>query len=188
MFRQPPISVRIHGRAYRINPDFRIFAQMESDVRKDKANIEQTLQAFYRGSIPEDIEVAVERLLWFYRLGEDDSPANGGGLNGQRAYDYEQDMDAIYQSFMQDYHIDLYACSLHWWKFCRLCAGLSDDTPFKRLVYIRTADVSKMPPEQRTAILQARERCRICDRSAQPETLTDYENAMVEQLKKAWNQ
>ena len=69
MFRKPPMSVRVDGRKYRINPDFRIFAKLESDVHRDKLNIEQVLRAFYRNDIPDNVDAAVERLIWFYRGG-----------------------------------------------------------------------------------------------------------------------
>ena len=36
MFRKPQTFVRVDGRKYRINPDFRIFAKLESDVHRDK--------------------------------------------------------------------------------------------------------------------------------------------------------
>lgn len=187
MFRKPPFSVSVNGKKYRINPDFRIFAQLEADIHRDRLCIENLLQAFYRHEIPDDLEAAVERLIWFYQCGDEHFAEPDKKASHQRGYDFEQDAEALYQSFMQDYRIDLYTCRLHWWKFCQLCAGLNDDTPFRRLVYIRTVDISKLPKEQRTAILQAREKCRLQD-GAKMDTVEDYEADMVARLKKAWEE
>ena len=190
MFRKPPMSVRVDGRKYRINPDFRIFAKLESDVHRDKLNIEQVLQAFYRNDIPHNVDAAVERLIWFYRGGmkqthETDSEERRAQQVG---YDFAQDENALYQSFARDYKIDLYTTRLHWWKFCQLCAGLSDDTPFKRLIYIRTVDTSKLPKEQRAAIMKAREQCRLEFDTQQPRTVEDYEAARIAELRKAYEE
>lgn len=186
MFRKPPFSVSVNGKKYRINPDFRIFAQLEADIHRDRLRIENLLRAFYRHEIPDDLEAAVERLIWFYQCGDGHSAEPNKKVT-QHGYDFEQDAEALYQSFMQDYRIDLYSCQLHWWKFCQLCAGLSDDTPFRRLVYIRTADVSKLSKEQRAVILQAREKYRLQD-GTKLETVEDYEADMVARLKKAWEE
>ena len=77
MFRKPQTFVRVDGRKYRINPDFRIFAKLESDVHRDKLNIEQVLRAFYRNDIPDNVDAAVERLIWFYRGGVEQKAVTG---------------------------------------------------------------------------------------------------------------
>lgn len=190
MFRKPQTFVRVDGRKYRINPDFRIFAKLESDVHRDKLNIEQVLRAFYRNDIPDNVDAAVERLIWFYRGGVEQKAESGSEQGcAQVGYDFEQDEDALYQSFMRDYKIDLCTANLHWWKFCQLCAGLSDDTPFRRLVYIRTVDTSKLPKEQRASVMKAREQCRLeFDTQQQPQTVEDYEAARIAELRKVYEE
>lgn len=189
MFRKPPMSVRVDGRKYRINPDFRIFAKLESDVHRDKLNIEQVLRAFYRNDIPDNVDAAVERLIWFYRGVAEQKEESGDKRTVQLGYDFEQDEDALYQSFARDYKIDLYTVNLHWWKFCQLCAGLSDDAPFRRLIYIRTVDTSKLPKEQRASVMKAREQCRLgFDAQQQPRTVEDYEAARIAELRKAYEE
>lgn len=87
---------------------------------------------------------------------------------------------------MRDYGIDLNTAKLHWWKFCQLCAGLSDDTPFKKLIYIHT---SKLPKEQRASVMKAREQCRLgFDAQQQPRTVEDYEAARIAELRKAYEE
>src|SRR5690554_3996127 len=62
------------------------------------------------------------------------------------SYDLEKDAEYIYASFMHDYGIDLFEQQgkLHWRKFKALLVGLSDDSMFKRVVAIRTMDVSPL--------------------------------------------
>jgi hypothetical protein len=49
------------------------------------------------------------------------------------------DFDAVYDSFKQQYEIDLYACGvMHWWEFQRLLHGLKADTPLGILKQTRS--------------------------------------------------
>lgn len=60
-----------------------------------------------------------------------------------RAVDFTFDAREIYASFMRDYGIDLVEeqGKMHWCKFLALFDGLSDDTPIKRIMSIRTRDI-----------------------------------------------
>lgn len=188
MFRKPPTSLRVNGKRYKINPDFRIFAKMEADAHKDRIDCVKVLKRFYRGNIPADVDAAVEKMIWFYQCGKNQDQKTTAKTEQRIGYDFEQDETELYQSFMRDYGIDLNAAKLHWWQFCKLCAGLSDDTPFKRLIYIRTVDTSKLPKEQRAAIMKAREQCRLEFDTQQPQTVEDYEAARIAELRKAYEE
>lgn len=61
----------------------------------------------------------------------------------QRAFDFSYDAREIYASFMRDYGIDLVEEQgrMHWCKFLALFDGLSDDTPIKRIMDIRTREI-----------------------------------------------
>ena len=188
MFRKPPTRLQVHGKRYRINPDFRIFAKMEADAHRDEIDCVKILKRFYQGNIPMDVDTAVEKMIWFYQCGKSQDQKTVAKAKQQIGYDFEQDETELYQSFMRDYGIDLNTAKLHWWKFCQLCAGLSDDTPFKRLIYIRTVDTSKLPKEQRAAIMKAREQCRLEFEDARPQTVEDYEAARIAELRKAYEE
>lgn len=76
--------------------------------------------------------------------GDDDEPPD------ERVLDFEQDADAIYSSFMQQYGIDLLDVPyLHWAKFQALMGGLGDDTAVGRRIAIRTMDTSKLTGKDR---------------------------------------
>ncbi len=60
-----------------------------------------------------------------------------------RAVDFTIDAAEIYASFMRDYGIDLIEeqGKMHWCRFIALFDGLSDDTPVKQIMRIRTEEL-----------------------------------------------
>lgn len=63
----------------------------------------------------------------------------------ERLYDFKQDAEYIYASFMQDYGIDLIEQQgkLHWYKFKALLGGLSESTKFRKVLEIRQMPLPK---------------------------------------------
>ena len=61
----------------------------------------------------------------------------------EKVFDFVQDAEYIYASFMHTYRIDLFEQQgkLHWKKFKALLNGLSEDSIFSRVVGIRTAEL-----------------------------------------------
>src|SRR5690625_2803685 len=61
----------------------------------------------------------------------------------EKVFDFAQDAEYIYASFMHTYGIDLFEQQgkLHWKKFKALLNGLGEDTIFSRIVGIRTAEL-----------------------------------------------
>ena len=74
----------------------------------------------------------------------------------QHIYSYEQDADAIYSSFMMQYHIDLLKerGKMHWCVFRALFDGLSEDTPIQRIIELRQKNLTDVPDEQRGKVAQ----------------------------------
>lgn len=74
----------------------------------------------------------------------------------QHIYSYEQDADAIYSSFMMQYHIDLLKerGKMHWCVFRALFDGLSEDTPIQRIIELRQKNLADVPDEQRGKVMQ----------------------------------
>ena len=69
-----PKSVLIDGVTYPVNCDFRIGIQFEN-VRKGKGSdaekLIRLLRLYYPVRIPPDIGKALDRIIWFYRCGEE---------------------------------------------------------------------------------------------------------------------
>ncbi|NPC91224.1 hypothetical protein HOO54_02880 [Bacillus sp. WMMC1349] len=63
----------------------------------------------------------------------------------EKYYDFVQDADFIYASFLFDYNIDLIEQQgrLHWRKFQALLNGLSEKTKFREVVGIRTQKITR---------------------------------------------
>lgn len=61
----------------------------------------------------------------------------------QKLFDFEDDGEYIYASFLQDYGIDLIDCQgkLSWQRFIALFQGLSDETKIKRIMSIRGREI-----------------------------------------------
>ncbi|WP_164510403.1 Gp15 family bacteriophage protein [Agathobaculum sp. Marseille-P7918] len=149
-FEQLPDTVEVGGARVRIDPDFRIGVAIETEMLTDSPDVDGLLRAFYPDGVPQDVEAAADRMIWFYahtdEAGQDDETPSGSSA---RWYDFTQDADALLASFQQAYGIDLERDSLHWWKFRRLLFGLPPETPFMQRVHYRVADLDKLPKEQR---------------------------------------
>lgn len=74
----------------------------------------------------------------------------------QHIYSYEQDADAIYSSFMMQYHIDLLKerGKMHWYVFRALFDGLGEDTPIQRIIELRQKNLTDVSDEQRGKVMQ----------------------------------
>ncbi|MCB6839942.1 bacteriophage Gp15 family protein [Weissella viridescens] len=85
-------------------------------------------------------------------------PMTDKGDDGLPKYDFEQDAGAIYASFLMQYHIDLLneVDKLSWFKFSTLFENLSEKTPIKKIIAIRSDDLSGYieDPEQLTMITE----------------------------------
>lgn len=148
-FQALPESVVVGGVECPIDPDFRVCVALEVEAMADgEPDAAGLLRLFYKGTIPEPAEEALERMLWFYRCTPDES-GTGEKTKGGRSYDFSADADVLTASFLSAYQIDLTCKKLHWWKFRRLMLNLPADSPFMQRVQYRVADVSKMTGDQR---------------------------------------
>lgn len=149
-FEQLPDTVEVCGARVRIDPDFRVGVAIETEMLTDVPDVDGLLRAFYPDGVPQDVEAASDRMIWFYahtdEAGQDGETSRGSSA---RWYDFTQDADALLASFQQAYGIDLERDSLHWWKFRRLLFGLPPETPFMQRVHYRVADLDRLPKEQR---------------------------------------
>lgn len=181
VFEQPPETVEIGGQSYPVNTDFRAGIELECAVLHDRIDLAQLLQLYYPSGIPADVEGAVDAMMRFYRCGSAKDPQDEGKGKTQslRAYDFEQDADAIYAAFRAVYDIDLDTAKLHWWTLRRLLRGLPEDCEFMRRVYVRTADLSQMSKEQRKSIQKLRSKYAL-RKGGKRMTLAERNAAMLE--------
>lgn len=148
-----PKEIKIEGIGYDINSDFRtsmLFELMMADNElNEKQKIEQALKLYYP-KIPQNINLAVEQLLWFYRCGKDIIVSNGSGKGkSTQIYDFNFDDDYIYSAFLDQYGIDLQDIEfLHWWKFKALFKSLKEDNEIVKIMGYRSMDLNKIKDKE----------------------------------------
>ena len=127
---------------------------MQDPDLSDAEKARQGLELVYP-EIPENLDAAVDGLLWFYAGGKRWREKRAGAVEGttgvQRIYSFEHDDDYIYSAFLTQYYIDLQDIEyLHWWKFKALLRTLSSDLEFSKIMEYRSVDIdATMTKEQR---------------------------------------
>ena len=171
------MSVDIGSETYKIDADFRtimnvegiIFGKEVTDGQKmfaeemmKEIDIEEkdaianakyydALKLFYEDNIPDDLEEAMEKMLWFYSCGKEDEQTKA--KTKKKVISFEYDFDYINAGFMQDYKIDLFEVDfLHWWKFMSLFSALHDDCKICEIIGYRGAELKNFDKEQRKRI------------------------------------
>ncbi|MCC3870288.1 bacteriophage Gp15 family protein [Terrisporobacter mayombei] len=181
-----PKKVTIDNKEYKINSDFRtsilfeLLMQDGSIGEKDK--ILMALELYY-SNIPENINEAIEQMLWFYRCGKDitKSKGNGKGKSITQIYSFEYDDDYIYAAFMDQYGIDLQDIEdLHWWKFKALFKSLKEDNEIVKIMSYRSTDLSKIKDkEQKANYKYMKELYKIPIPQDEQEKLDEITNALL---------
>lgn len=152
-----PDQVEVNGRMYEIRTDFRTSVlfeiMMQDDTLDNREKVRKGLNLYYP-VIPDDVNGAVDTVLWFYRCGREETMvqkrmASRRGKN--QVYSFEHDAGLIYAAFLMAYNIDLQDIGyMHWWRFRYLFNSLPKDCEFVRAMEYRSMDISdKMPKEQK---------------------------------------
>ena len=130
-----PQSVVVEDKAYEINTDFRVWAEICDYMEDDKFSYEEKILKLlcdaYTRELPPYLDSAIDALLNFMVQGK----RGGSSEGGARLMDFSKDEGSIYASFMQQYGIDLYKADLHWWSFINLLNGLDENTVFMKIPY-----------------------------------------------------
>lgn len=152
-----PKEVTIDNKEYKINSDFRtsilfeLLMQDSSIGEEDK--ILMALQLYYP-QIPENINEAIDKMLWFYKCGKENASSKGSGKGKSvtQIYSFEYDDDYIYAAFMDQYGIDLQDIDyLHWWKFKAMFKSLKEDNEIVKIMGYRSIDISKIKDKEQKA-------------------------------------
>jgi hypothetical protein len=168
-----PELITIDGVDYEINTDYK-YALACFQCINDK-EISDTERAYgiigilYKEE-PTDLKEALRMAIKYLRCGkdtpQDDTPPD---------MSFEVDENYIKTSFMSDYRIDLDEAKMHWWKFCNLLQGLTDDCILNRIRDIRNYDISSVKD------VKAREKVIRAKRSvALPDNLTDEDESILD--------
>lgn len=143
-----PSTIEIEGVEYDISSNFRdsiLFEILMQDSKiSDQDKLMLGLQYYYRDNIPKNINIAVEKMLWFYKCGKEEVEAKGtgSGENAGQIYSYEHDDDYIYSAFLDQYGVDLQDIEdLHWWKFKAMFKSLKEDNKISKIMGYRSMKI-----------------------------------------------
>ena len=143
-----PETVQIEGKIYPIETDFRRwieFSQLVFTNGADAVVFTKMLALIFKAKCPPiKIETLTVMLGFFNPFTVDTATQGNGKKERGKIYDFDYDAKLIYASFLQQYGINLTRVSLHWWEFKALFDGLSEDTPFGKVLKFRCADISEI--------------------------------------------
>lgn len=145
-----PEFAEIDGELYKINTDYKYALECFKII--DNASISDMERAiavvsvlFGRENekgdivgIPENLEKALEKATIFLSCGKE----NKNIKETKKDMDFEYDKEFIYASFISDYNIDLENKEMHFWKFCSLISGLTEDSILNRVRDLRNTNLS----------------------------------------------
>lgn len=149
LLNKPPVSVDVGGISYSINTSFKksiAFEMLMLDPEIPEHSKTLTALYLYYPQIPNDLDEAVQKMLWFYRCGDDSESQHKRNRAGGKAdliYSFEHDDLYIYAAFLEQYGIDLCETDLHWWKFRAMFQGLNDHTEIKKIMGYRAIEITK---------------------------------------------
>ncbi|AVK60255.1 hypothetical protein C5Z25_00020 [Lactobacillus sp. CBA3605] len=153
------------------------YAMLNDDSISDSQKIYLAFDLFANEEATPDQMVAVvsevskyvQQTVYGNQDDEDSVDLNGDPMPQEQFFSYEKDADAIYSSFMVDYHIDLIdeQGHLRWEKFKALLDGLSDQTLFRRIVAIRQKPQTGLEGEELASLLEAQNYYRLDDEDTQ---------------------
>lgn len=139
-----PKYANINGQRYKLNTDFRVglrcFEVIEDETICDE---ERSLAIIYLlfGFIPEkDLTPFLEKAQIFLQCGKPREEHE----QQKKDMDFTHDRAYINASFMSDYKIDLNAIKMHWWQFCELIQGLTEESVLSRVREIRNYDLAEI--------------------------------------------
>lgn len=183
-----PDAVVIDSNEYEINSDFRtsiLFELLMQDSNlSDKEKIINALKLYYP-IIPNNVNEAIEQVMWFYRGGKDviisNKKCNGKSFN--KVYSFEHDDDYIYSAFLDQYGLDLQDIEyLHWWKFKAMFKALKEENEIVKIMGYRSMDINSIKDkEQKAHYKKMKDIYKIpnnLDKSEQ-QKISDIENALL---------
>lgn len=155
-----PDRIKVHGKTYRLKPDFRnVLNMMEMLGRTDiiqEARTYQALRCVMRHP-PKDDRLCAEVMQEFRKVF---SLEGVSGKTEKRLTSFKQDADLIRGAFRQAYHIDLFREKLHWLEFSCLLACLPEGSRYTEIIGIRARPIPKLTKynkEEREAIIKAKQ-------------------------------
>lgn len=168
-FKQLPSAIYAGGLEIPINTDFRASMAFESLLQTPldgpKEQTARILQIYFSDeSLPligelvarESADTFLEAVLHFYRCGKEER-GTASERSHRPIYSFIHDEDMIFAAFLQQYGIDLYNASMHWWKFRSMFSNLPDSCEIIKAMQIRGREMEPgMSGRERRALRKAK--------------------------------
>lgn len=174
-----PEYARIGDKLYKINTDFKIALKCDEVYRSDVREEEKMLAIIYllfgdEGlNNPKDYEELIKKGVKYLLCNKEPNENNE-----EPDMDYEQDKSYIKASFYTDYEIpNIYDTNMHWWEFCDLMNGLTENCVLNRVRYIRSYDTSDIK-DQKTLRMWKKQKDSVALKKKEPKMTKEQEESM----------
>jgi len=184
---RPPTQIEVGGLFYEIDADFRTgiaFELLMLDEEFTETEKAARAMELYFPQIPDDEEEAMEKILWFYLCGrEETNQKETEPAPKNIVYSYEYDAGSIYAAFLSQYGMDLVEIPfLHWWKFKALFHALDENLEFMKIMRYRAVDITKVPKEQKDFYRKMKQLYALPDNRTEEEKEQDFISSLSEGL------
>lgn len=184
------------GRSYELDLSFdtvlRWYEMMEDDSLEPLDKAELGFEMFFKACAldPSLLMESMEDIAGYIQqrpYGNGDSNEDSS-VEPTKFYSFTQDAEAIYDSFLDQYRVDLIdqQGKLHWDKFRAMLDGLNGDTYFKRILDIRSREPGDLKGKDLTELMETKDYYMLDENrsvEAQEDRLNDIFNALAEQAK-----
>lgn len=146
-----PDAYEADGMGVALNTDFRVWLRYDY-LRVDHVGMTDEEFAWAvigwccKSSTPDaSPDFIMQAITWFHSCADSErisritvTPLMRETIDRSRLSCLFWDFKAIWDSFKQQYDMDLFSCGeIHWWEFLRLLKGLKADTPYAQLKHMR---------------------------------------------------
>lgn len=152
------------GQLFNVNLSFdnvlRWYELMEDEELEDQDKAEIGFEMFFNACPldPDLLLKGTENIAKYIQQHPYGNGQSGDGESGdpEKDFSYTQDAAAIYDSILEQYHIDLIdqQGKLHWDKFKAMLDGLNGETHFKRIVDIRSRPVDGLEGKELSNLVE----------------------------------
>ncbi len=184
-----PMYAEIRGKQYPINTDYRVGLNCFKAIDdEDITDVERTISVigllYGVGVIPEeDMEEALRIASLFLQCGETKKDYEKKPLD----IDFNYDEKLIMASFLSDYRIDLDNTEyMHFWKYCALISGLTENTILNKVRDIRNYDLNEIKDgKDKGKMVRAKKQVELPKKrtKAEKEALNEFEESLSPELR-----
>lgn len=184
-----PQSMKVNGRTYKINTDFRValacFRAIDDEYITDETRAIAILTLLLGKNVRyEDYEECFNKCAIYLRCGKEENIDND-----KIDMDYIQDESYIKTSIRQCYHMNLNEIPyMHWWEYNELIEGLTEDTILNRIRELRDFNLDdETDAKRKERIRKAKQQYALKKNTKTKKEFTEEENKNMEEFERLIN-